>query len=74
MVRSWGSLVPGFASRSSYALGPPFVSKSSYFLGDPPPDPRFLALLSALSLVELTYINQTGCNDAKKRPFDGITE
>jgi hypothetical protein len=29
------------------------VSKSSYFLGDPPPDPRFLASLGTLSLVEL---------------------
>jgi hypothetical protein len=26
--------------------------KSSYFLGDPPPDPRFLASLGELSLVE----------------------
>jgi hypothetical protein len=31
------------------------VSKSSYFLGDPPPDPRFLASLGALSLVELDH-------------------
>ena len=29
------------------------LSKSSCFLGDPPPDPRFLASLGALSLVEL---------------------
>jgi hypothetical protein len=27
------------------------VSKSSCFLGDPPPDPRFLASLGALSVV-----------------------
>ena len=37
------------ASRSE---GP--VSKSSYFLGDPPPDPRFLASLGALSMVTYT--------------------
>jgi hypothetical protein len=30
-------------------------SKPSYFLGDPPPDPRFLASLGALSLVELDH-------------------
>jgi hypothetical protein len=30
-----------------------WVSKSSYFLGDPPPDPRFLASLGTLSLVQL---------------------
>ena len=28
------------------------ASKSSYFLGDPPPDPRFLASLGALSLAQ----------------------
>ena len=28
------------------------VSKSSHFLGDPPPDPRFLASLAALSLLD----------------------
>jgi hypothetical protein len=39
------------AKRENGGLGP--VSKSSYFLGDPPPDPRFLASLGALSLVEL---------------------
>jgi hypothetical protein len=38
------------------------VSSPSYFLGDPPLDPRFLASLGALSLVEtlftvLIYIN-----------------
>jgi hypothetical protein len=37
----------------------------SYFLGDPPPDPRFLASLGALSLVELDYSSVlkilTGC-------------
>ena len=31
------------------------VGKSSYFLGDPPPDPRFLASLGALSSVELHH-------------------
>jgi hypothetical protein len=31
------------------------VSKSSSFLGDPPPDPRFLASLGELSLVELDH-------------------
>jgi hypothetical protein len=31
------------------------VSKSSYFLGDPPPDPRLLASLGSLSLVELDH-------------------
>jgi hypothetical protein len=35
------------------------VSKSSYFLGDPPPDPRFLASLGALSLVELPFMERT---------------
>ena len=30
-------------------------SASSYFLGDPPPDPRFLASLGALSLVGLDH-------------------
>ena len=30
-------------------------STSKYFLGDPPPDPRFLASLGALSLVELDH-------------------
>jgi hypothetical protein len=39
----------------SFHLGP--VSKSSYFLGDPPPDPRFLASLGALSLVELDHFS-----------------
>jgi hypothetical protein len=28
---------------------------SSDFLGDPPPDPRFLASLGALSLIELDH-------------------
>jgi hypothetical protein len=28
------------------------VTESSYFLGDPPPDPRFLASLGALSLAQ----------------------
>jgi hypothetical protein len=43
------------------------VRESSYFLGDPPPDPRFLASLGALSLVELGHcsVNRaeraTGC-------------
>ena len=32
-------------------VGP--ASKSSYFQGDPPPDPRFLASLGALSLAQL---------------------
>jgi hypothetical protein len=31
------------------------VSKSSCFLGDPPPDPRFLASLGALSPVKLLH-------------------
>jgi hypothetical protein len=31
------------------------VSKSSHFLGDPPPNPRFLASLGPLSLVELDH-------------------
>jgi hypothetical protein len=31
------------------------VSRSSCFLGDPPPDPRFLASLGALSLLELDH-------------------
>jgi hypothetical protein len=35
------------------------VSKSSYFLGDPPPDPRFLASLGALSLAELDHYSST---------------
>jgi hypothetical protein len=41
---------PSEAGPGVSAFGP--VSKSSYFLGDPPPDPRFLASLGALSLVE----------------------
>jgi hypothetical protein len=36
------------------------VSKSSYFLGDPPPDPRFLASLGVLSLVELAWFSFLG--------------
>jgi hypothetical protein len=39
--------------RSDRSDGP--VNQSSYFLGDPPPDPRFLASLGALSLVELDH-------------------
>jgi hypothetical protein len=35
------------------------VSKSSYFLGDPPPDPRFLASLGVLSLVDLPFMERT---------------
>jgi hypothetical protein len=35
-----------------YPFGLAEEVKSSYFLGDPPPDPRFLASLGALSLVE----------------------
>jgi hypothetical protein len=38
------------------------VSKSSYILGDPPPDPRFLASLGALSLREI-LTDWTGPND-----------
>jgi hypothetical protein len=33
---------------------------SSYFLGDPPPDPRFLASLGGLSLVELDHCSRGG--------------
>jgi hypothetical protein len=40
-------------SGASRSEGP--VGKSSYFPGDPPPDPRFLASLGALSLVELGH-------------------
>jgi hypothetical protein len=36
-------------------IGP--VSEPSYFLGDPPPDPRFLASLGALSLGELPFVD-----------------
>jgi hypothetical protein len=36
------------------------VSKSSYFLADPPPDPRFLASLGTLSLVELDHCPVVG--------------
>jgi hypothetical protein len=40
---------PGLASLDQPAGG------SSEFLGDPPPDPRFLASLGALSSVELHH-------------------
>jgi hypothetical protein len=43
----------------SYARSEGPVSKSSYFLGDPPPDPRFLASLGALSLVDLNHCSVT---------------
>jgi hypothetical protein len=36
-----------------------YFSKSSYFLGDPPPDPRFLASLGALSPVEPSFMERT---------------
>ena len=39
------------------------VSKSSYFLGDPPPDPRFLASLGVLSLVEFDHCFVVGLLD-----------
>jgi len=39
------------------------VSKSSYFLGDPPPDPRFLASLGGLSLVELPWSRGSVINE-----------
>jgi hypothetical protein len=44
-------------ARTSRSEGP--VNKSSYFLGDPPPDPRFLASLGELSLVELPFMERT---------------
>jgi hypothetical protein len=44
---------PTGLQRTSRSEGP--VSKSSCFLGDPPPDPRFLASLGAMSSVELHH-------------------
>jgi hypothetical protein len=43
----------GFLSGLRSSLHPFVRNLSSIFLGDPPPDPRFLASLGALSLVGL---------------------
>jgi hypothetical protein len=47
---------------------------SSEFLGDPPPDPRFLASLGALSLIELDHCSLvdplTGWSDPKDLVVD----
>jgi hypothetical protein len=51
MFRS--SQVSSLNKSNSRSEGP--ASKSSYVLGDPPPDPRFLASLGSLSLVELDH-------------------
>jgi hypothetical protein len=45
-----------YLTRASRSEGS--VSKSSYFLGDPPPDPRFLAALGALSPVEPPFMER----------------
>jgi hypothetical protein len=44
--------------------------KSSYFLGDPPPDPRFLASLGALSLVDLDHCSVVDLLTGRTGPKD----
>jgi hypothetical protein len=52
-----------------------FFFRSSDFLGDPPPDPRFLASLGALSWVELHHCFVGDLVIwCLKRPFEGPSE
>ena len=48
-----GSCYSDLASMIELSRSDGPVGESSYFLGDPPPDPRFLASLGALSLAQL---------------------
>jgi hypothetical protein len=50
------------------------VNKSSCFLGDPPPDPRFLASLGALSLVELDHCSVVDLLYGRKGPKDLLVD